>query len=88
MPKAAIGQLIDDLQAQSWLQRCPDPQDRRVNRVQLNSVKEAQLLALCRQYEAHTSQLREEVASSTQVSGLTLGLKALRDALVLIVQDR
>ncbi len=38
--KASAGRLIDRMEAKGWLERRPDPADRRVNRLQLTAEAE------------------------------------------------
>ena len=61
MERAPLGKIVDKLEANGWVVRCPDPRDKRVNRVFLTNKIEpfvpTLVLASCNTFEDATEGL-------------------------------
>ena len=78
--KAALGQLLDALQAKHWLQRVVATDDKRVKRLSLQSASEPEFQRIQRACSQADEAIYQALETDTQlVVGLTRMLRQLRE---------
>jgi MarR family transcriptional regulator, transcriptional regulator for hemolysin len=75
-----IARLVDRLEEQGLVERCPDPQDRRVWRLRL-TAKAAPHLQHIKHYRAQLRELMTKDLEPEVLEAMALGLRKMKDNL-------